>query len=136
VVTISAAVQPTRAAAVTLAKLARRAEAAGVNHQSVSCAVQRAEVLLRIGDLQQARAQAEQALGKADTLGLRELHARSEYVLAAAMRLSKDSNARQHYTAALAIIDEMKQENGNQSLLERADLRVIYAECMKWSKAS
>jgi len=98
--------------------------------------LQSANALLRIGDHTQARQQVEQVQAKAETLGLRDLLARSEYVLATTMRLTRDAQARRHYTTALQILEEMKREDGNQALLERADLKTIYAECVQWSKTS
>jgi len=133
---ISASVRPTRAAAATLAQIGRRAEIAGLPYLSAWCTLQRADTLLRVGDRQQAREQAEQTLAKAETLGLRELQARSEYVLAATLRLGGDAQSRRHYAAALQILEEMKREDGSQNLLDRADLKSIHAECVKWSQAS
>jgi serine/threonine protein kinase/tetratricopeptide (TPR) repeat protein len=130
---ISAAAQPTKRTAETLAQIGRRAEITGLIYLGISCALQRANALLRIGDRQQAREQVEQALAKIETLGLRELQARSEYILASTMRLAGDLEARRHYTAALQLIEGMKREDGSQNLLDRADLKVIHAECVKWS---
>jgi tetratricopeptide (TPR) repeat protein len=131
---ISASTRPTKAAAATLAQIGRRAETSGLTYLSVWCALQRADTLLGAGDRQRAHEQAEQTLAKAETLGLRELQARSEYVLAAAMRLGGDTQARRHYGTALRILQEMAQEDGSQHLLERADLKAIHAECVEWSK--
>jgi hypothetical protein len=78
----------------------------------------------------------EPTLARAETLGLRELQARSEHVLATTMRLAGDTQARRHYAAALQILEEMKREDGSGRLLERADLKAIHAECAKWSQAS
>jgi tetratricopeptide (TPR) repeat protein len=133
---ISASAQPTRAAAATLAQIGRRAEIAGLSYLSVRCALQRADTLLRAGDRQQARQQIEETLAKAETMGLRELQARSECVLATALRLAGDGQARRHYATALQIIEEMAREDGSQKLLERADLKAIHAECARWSEAS
>jgi tetratricopeptide (TPR) repeat protein/tRNA A-37 threonylcarbamoyl transferase component Bud32 len=133
---ISAAAQPTKATAAVFAQIARRAEIGGLTYLSVCSALQHAGALLRIGDQRQAQEQVEQTLAKAETLGLREVLARSEYVLATTMRLAGDRQARRHYTTALQLLEEMKGEDGNQRLLERADLKVIHADCERWSKAS
>jgi len=133
---ISAAALPTKATAATFAQIGRRAEVAGLTYLSVYSALQRADTLLRIGDHKQAHELVEQTLAKAETLGLRELLARCEYVLATTMRLTGDSQARRHYTTALQLLEAMKREDGNQKLLERADLKVIHAECVQRSKAS
>ena len=96
--------------------------------------MQQADVLLRSGDRQQARLLAEDALARAETLGLRELRARSEYVVAAALRMAGDAQSRRRYTTALQLLEEMAREDGSQKLLERADLKAIHAECVRWSK--
>jgi eukaryotic-like serine/threonine-protein kinase len=131
---ISAAATPSKAAAATLAQIGQRARSAGLAYLSVYCALQQADVLLRSGDYQQARVLAEDTLARAETLELREFRARSEYVLAAAMRLAGNAQARRHYTAALQLLEEMAREDGSQRLLERADLKAIHAECARWSK--
>ncbi len=131
---VSAASQPTKAAAATLAQIGRQAQSAGLAYLAVSCALQQADTLLRAGDNQQARMQAEEALARAETLGLRELRARSEYVVGAAKRLVGDAQSRRHYTAALQLLDEMAREDGSQKLLERTDLKAIHTECVKWGK--
>jgi len=133
---ISAAAQPSRSLASSLGQIGQRADIAGLAHLSVWCMLQRADTLLRAGDSRQAHEQVERALAKAETLGLRELQARGEYVLAAAMRLGGGAQYRRHYATALQILEEMKREDGSQSLLERADLKAIHAECVKWSRAS
>jgi hypothetical protein len=133
---ISAAAEPTRAAAANLAQIGRRAESRGLVYLSVWCALQRAETCLRAGDRQQAHELIEPTLARAETLGLRELQARSEYVLAATLRLGGDAQSRRHYAAALQILEEMKREDGSQNLLGRADLKAIHAECVKWSRPS
>jgi hypothetical protein len=131
---ISAAAEPTRAAAASLAQIGNRAERGGLVYLSVWCALQRAETCLRSGDRQQAHELIEPPLARAETLGLRELQARSEYVLAATLRIGGDAQSRRHYAAALQILEEMKREDGNGRLLERSDLKIIHAECVKWSK--
>jgi ATP/maltotriose-dependent transcriptional regulator MalT len=131
---VAAAATPTKAVATTLAQIGQRAKSAGLAYLSVYCALQQADALLRSGDKQQARVLAEDTLARAETLGLRELRARSEYVLAAAMRLAGNTQGPKHYTAALQLLDEMAREDGSQKLLERADLKAIHAECVRWSK--
>jgi eukaryotic-like serine/threonine-protein kinase len=131
---ISAAGEPPKGAAATLAQIGRSAQSAGLAYLSVYCALQQADVLLRSGDHSQARLLAEDTLARAETAGLRELRARSEYVIAAALRLSGNAQARRHYTTALQLLEEMAREDGSQKVLERADLKAIHAECARWSK--
>ena len=57
-------------------------------------------------------------------------------MIATAMRLTKDPQARRNYASTLQLIEEMRREEGNQKLLDRADLKAIHAECVRWSQAS
>jgi hypothetical protein len=50
------------------------------------------------------------------------------------MRLGGNAQARRHYAAALQLVEEMAREDGGQKLLERADLKAIHADCLRWSK--
>ena len=52
------------------------------------------------------------------------------------MRVANDPQARRHYAAALGSLEDMKREEGGGQVLERADLKTIYAECQRWSKTS
>jgi tetratricopeptide (TPR) repeat protein len=133
---VAAAAQPTRTVATTLATISRQADSTGAIYLSVLSALEGAETLLRIGDHRGARREIDRTLARAESLGLRELQARSEYVLATTKRQANDPQARHHYAAAMRMLDGMKREDGGQRLLERADLKVIYAECVRWSKAS
>jgi tetratricopeptide (TPR) repeat protein len=133
---VAAAAQPARPVATTLATISRQADSTGAIYLSVLSALEGAETLLRIGDHRGARGEIDRTLPRAESLGLRELLARSEYVLATTMRLAKDDQARRHYASALRILDDMKREEGNGQVLERTDLKAIHAECVRWSKAS
>jgi eukaryotic-like serine/threonine-protein kinase len=132
----AATAQATRPAAATLRKIGQDAEISGLTYLSVYCSLYTAETLLRLGDLPRAREEAQRTLAKAETLGLRELLARSEWVLATTMRQTMDPQARRHYASALQLLEEMKREDGNQRFLERADLKTIYADCVQWSKST
>ena len=131
----AAAAQPTRALAATLATISRQADSAGLIYLSVLSSLESAETLLRLGDHRQARQAVERTLPRAESLGLRELLARSEYALATSMRLANDSDSRRHYALALRMLGEMKAEEGSQQVLDRSDLKALHAECVRWSKA-
>jgi hypothetical protein len=133
---VSAALQPSRAAAATLAKIGRQAEVAGLTYLSLHCALEGAYALLQTGAHGEALQQAQTVNARAESLELRELVVKSGYVIATAMRLTKDPQARRHYASSLQFIDEMRREEGSQTLLDRADLKAIHAECVRWSQAS
>jgi len=132
----AAAAQPTRTHAATLASIAGQADTQGLTYLSVYASLHAADVNLRAGNVQQARQDVERTLARAETLGLRELQERAEYVLATALRTAKDPLARRHYATAQQLFDEIKRDEGNQKVLERADLKAIYAECVQGSKAA
>ena len=73
-----AAVQPTRAIATTLARISRDADRSGSIYLSVLASVESAETVLKLGDHRSARQEIDRTLSRAEALGLRELHARSE----------------------------------------------------------
>lgn len=129
----AAAAAPTRALASTLAGISREADTAGSIYLSVLASVESAEALLQLGDHRAARQEIDRTLPRAESLGLRELHARSEYVLASVLRAAKDDQSRRHYAAVTRILDDMKREQGAERLLERVDLKAIYEDAKKWS---
>jgi serine/threonine protein kinase/tetratricopeptide (TPR) repeat protein len=133
---VAAAGQPTRAVAAELAGIGRRAEAAGLRYLSVSCALERAHTLVRAGDHRQGRQEIARVIANVEGLGLRELAVKAEYVRATALRLAKDSQARKHYALTLQLLDELRREKGNQSLLDRADLKALHDDSLVWSRAS
>ena len=48
----------------------------------------------------------------------------------------KDAEAVRHQATARQLLDEMRREDGSQKLLDRADLKAIKAECVRWSQTS
>jgi eukaryotic-like serine/threonine-protein kinase len=128
-----AAVQPTRAIATTLARISRDADRSGSIYLSVLASVESAETVLKLGDHRSARQEIDRTLSRAEALGLRELHARSEYVMASSLRAANDQQARRHYAVVTRILDEMKRETGAEKILERADLKAIYEDAKRWT---
>jgi hypothetical protein len=133
---VAAVAQPSRAVASSLATISREANSNGFIYLSVLTALESAETLIRLGDHQGARQEIDRTLPRAESFGLRELLARSEYVLAATLRAAKNDQARHHYTTAMRILDEMTREDGSEQILQRVDLKAIHAECVRWSRAS
>ena len=75
-------------------------------------------------------------LARAEALGLRELTARAEYVMATSLRLANDRAARQHYATVVRILGELAREQGAGQLLQRADLKALYADSERWALRS
>ena len=133
---VAAAAQPTPALVSSLSTISREANSNGFIYLSVLAALESADTLLRLGDTRVARQSIEPTLARAESLGLRELLARSEFVLAETMRAAKDPQARRHYATAQRLLEEIRREEGAQQILERADLKRIHAESERWAKGT
>jgi serine/threonine protein kinase/Tfp pilus assembly protein PilF len=129
-----AASRPTKAIADRLSAISQQADSSGSIYLAVLSAIESAETLLRLNDHRGARQAIERALPRAEALGLRELLARAEYVLAETLRAAKDDAARRHYATAQRILEEMRREDGADRLLERADLKAIHAASVSGAK--
>jgi len=125
-----------REAISALKSLAQEADGLGLKYLSAECSVDMAEALVNSKDYSHAQQELQTALGKAEKLGLRELLAKGQYLLATALRLTGNSaEATGHYGEALRLLDEIRKEAGADKVMERADLKPIYAESTRWSQA-
>jgi len=131
---IAATLNPTPTLGPTLDALAKEASSLGNWPLAVESWTRGAATWLKIGDRRAALQDAERAMAKAETLGLRVLLAEAHYVFAEVLRLAADPRARSEYGRALQLLDQLKGEDGNQNILKRADLALIHAECTRWSK--
>jgi hypothetical protein len=131
---VAVTTQPTRALATRLATLAEEADTIGLRALSVDCALVRVDALIKLRDYTTARDEVNRALAKAETLALRTLIARARYLRGHALRLLNDPDSSRDYAFALRLLDEMKAEDGNQNVLARADLSVMRADCVNYSK--
>jgi tetratricopeptide (TPR) repeat protein len=125
----AAALTPTTAIAATLGAISSEAGKVGLRQLEVEAAVAQAEALLRAGNAPAARTRADRALSLADVRGLRVLQAKAHFLLAEAQRAS--GTAAQEYRAVIRILDLLRAEEGNQQILDRADLRTIYDASQK-----
>jgi len=63
--------------------------------------------------------------------------ARIHYLLGTAIRLGgSPRDAVNEYAQALRLLDDMKKEPGAEHLLDRSDLKNIYAESNRWFSAA
>jgi eukaryotic-like serine/threonine-protein kinase len=130
---IASLAQPTRAVAGTLATLAKEAESQGLRALATECNVQRARTLLALNDHAAAQQEADRAIAVAEGLGLRVPQAVAHYVRAVALNARGDSGARREYAAALRLLEQVRNDTGNDKVFERADLAPIEAESRKGS---
>jgi tetratricopeptide (TPR) repeat protein len=133
---VASASQPAKTHAATLATLAQQADSQGLQSLAVECSIQRADVLARSGDAATALPEVDRALARAETLGLRVSLAKAHYVKASILRARGDAAARAEYASTLRLLEQLRADDGNQDVLKRADLAVLYAEADKWSKVS
>ncbi len=125
---VAAAGSPTQALAARFAKLGQDADVLGLPAVAVECTVDRAGVLLELGDRAGGRRDADRAMARAETLGFRLLAAKAHYVRAEAMRLSGDADARREYQVVIRLLGDLTREDGNQDMIKRADLAAIQAD--------
>jgi serine/threonine protein kinase/tetratricopeptide (TPR) repeat protein len=121
----------------SLKALGQDADTLGLKYLSVECSVDLGEALVNNRDYSRARRELEPALGKAEKLGLRTLLAKDHYLLATALRATGNgTEATPHYREALRSLDEIRKEAGAERVIERADLKAIYAECAGLSEST
>jgi serine/threonine protein kinase/tetratricopeptide (TPR) repeat protein len=115
----------------------QQADSLNLKYLSLTSSVDMAEAMINTKDYSHARQQLERDLTRSEKLGLRLDTARIHYLLGNAIRLGGDSaEATGQYQQAVRLFDDMKKEPGAEHLLERSDLRVIYADATRWATAA
>src|SRR5262245_59227458 len=130
----AAAIQASPALAAKLATLAQNADTLGLKSLAVECTVQRAEALFKLGNRENAQREAERAIAQAETFGFRVSLARAHFLRGEVLRQTGSAEARTDYASALRLLDEIKGEEGSQSVFARADLGPMREACARWSK--
>jgi len=119
-------------AAAALKKLGQDSDTLGLKALSVECSVYLGEALVAKKDGHSARPELEQALARAEKLGLRTLQAKAHYFIAQSLLQTGDSReATAHYREAVRILEDISKEDGSARVLERADLQSLYRDSMK-----
>jgi tetratricopeptide (TPR) repeat protein/predicted Ser/Thr protein kinase len=117
--------------------LAQEADTLGLKYLSAQCSIYLGEALVNTRDYSRARQELERAVAKTEKLGLRTLSAQGHYLLATALRATGNgTEASPHYREALRLLDEIRKEAGAEKVIERADLKPIYAECARLSEST
>jgi serine/threonine protein kinase/tetratricopeptide (TPR) repeat protein len=118
-----------------LRNLVPQADAIGAKYLSVECSVSLAEALIKSKDYAHARQELQRTLGRSEKLGLRLKNARIHYLLGTALRLSGSaSEATAQYREALRLLDEIRKEQGAEHVIERYDLKPVYAEATQFGQ--
>jgi serine/threonine protein kinase/tetratricopeptide (TPR) repeat protein len=88
-----------------------------------------AEAMIKTKDYAHARQELGYALSSSEKLGLRLEAARIHYLLGEALRLGGNAtDATREYEMARNTFEELKKDPGAEHLLDRSDLRTMYAE--------
>lgn len=111
-----------------LRALAAQSGGMGMQYLSLDCSVTLGEALLNSKSYDESRAQLEHSLDKSERLGLRAQTARIHYLLANSWRATSSSEALAHYRQAVVLLDDLRKEDGTAHLLDRADVRSMYAD--------
>jgi serine/threonine protein kinase/tetratricopeptide (TPR) repeat protein len=131
---IASSIEPARAVATRLGQLAQEADASGLKSLSIECRVARADALHALADHDEALREADRAIARADALGLKVPLAKAHYVKASALRAKGDTvAARREYVATVRLLEEVRNDDGNENVLKRADLAGMHAEAVKHS---
>ena len=120
-----------QAAIAPLKGVVQEADAVGLKNISTLATLSLAEALLNAHQYAAAKKEIETARNTSEKLGLQVLLARSHYLLARTLELSGSGGAAEaapHYVTAKRILDSIRQESGNDSVVKRQDLSAISSQ--------
>jgi serine/threonine protein kinase/tetratricopeptide (TPR) repeat protein len=124
-----------QAAVADLRNLAQQADSLGKKYISTDGTTSLAEALIKNKDYPHARQQLQRNLGRSEKLGLRLENARIHYLSATVLKLSGDAAAATaQYREALHLLDDIRKEPGAEHVVERYDLKPIYAEATRFAQ--
>lgn len=119
-----------------LRALTQQADNLNMKYLGLKSSVEMAQAMVDSKDYTHGLQELRADLDKSEKLGTRYQTARIHFLLGNAIRLSGSAaEASGHYRQAITLLDEMKKEPGAQHLLERSDLKTIYAEATRWSSS-
>jgi eukaryotic-like serine/threonine-protein kinase len=117
-----------------LGALTQQADNLNMKYLGLKSSVEMAQAMVDSKDYTHALQELRADLDKSEKLGTRYQTARIHFLLGNAMRLSGNAGEGSgHYRQAITLLDEMKREPGAQHLLERTDLKTMYADATRWS---
>jgi len=109
-----------------LRTLVQNAAAAGLTNISTQAGIELGGMLLNARQYADARSELEKARATSEKLGLQASLARSQFFLGRALEPSLNAaEAQTHYAAAKRILEAIRQESGNEAILQRKDLAEI-----------
>ena len=118
----------TRAAVSDLRTLAQKADEQGRRILAVEASVLMAEAMLKEKDTARAVQELERDLARSEKLGLPLQQAKIHYLLGTAARASNsEAGATAHFKTAASLLEKIQKEAGAEHVLDRSDLKPIYA---------
>jgi serine/threonine protein kinase/Tfp pilus assembly protein PilF len=119
-------------AAADLKAAVQQADSQHLTYYALRGSVDLAEATIKSKEYAQARQMLENDQTRSEKLGTRIETARIHFLLGEAIRLGGDPRAATgQYGQAMRALDDLKKEAGAEHLLDRADLKAIYAEASK-----
>ena len=114
--------------------LVQEADSRSLKYLSLQSSIDEAEAMMQAKRYTEARQELQNDLGKSERLGSRYQSMRIHYLLATALRLGGEaSDAPAQYRLALAQMDDMRKDPGAEKLLERADLKSMFADASRFA---
>jgi tetratricopeptide (TPR) repeat protein len=118
-----------RAAITDLRTLAQKADEQGRRILAVEASVLMAEGMLKDKDVTHGRQELERSLTRSEKLGLRLQQSKIHYLLGTADRTSGNATeAAAHFRTAVNLLDQVQKEAGAEHILDRSDLKTMYAD--------
>ncbi len=107
----------------------KQADSLNLKYLSLVSSIEISQATISAKDYARARQDLERDLSRSEKLGSRLESARIHYLLGEAIRLGGNSrDAVSQYAQALRLFDELKKDPGAEHLLDRSDLKEMYAE--------
>ncbi|MGB9332519.1 MAG: hypothetical protein WCB10_17275, partial [Steroidobacteraceae bacterium] len=112
-----------------LRAVSQDADKQGMKYLALVSSVDLAEALINSKDYAHAKEVLDQSLNTSEKLGVRLQTALVHYQLGNLLKQKGDlSGAAAEYRQTTSILDEVKKEQGGEHTLDRADLKVVYAQ--------
>jgi len=129
---VSIAEGKTQAAIPELRAAIQQADSLHLKYYWLRSSVDLAEAMIKTKDYTHARQELGNALSSSEKLGLRLETARIHYLLGDTLRLSGNASEATHqYETAANMFEELRKDPGAEHLLDRSDLRTMYAEARR-----
>jgi tetratricopeptide (TPR) repeat protein len=116
--------------------LTQQADSRNLKYLSLQSSVDTAEAMIHAKDYSHAQQELQTSLSKSEKLGSRYLTMRIQFLLGTVGRLGGiGSDASEHYRLALNLMEDMRKDTGAEKLLERSDLKTMFAEASQYAAA-